>query len=431
MSPMTQTTTITRRTLFGTAGAMGVSGLASGCARGSLTRAAPGPDVTMSSDNPSWNPGFLGAGDVLRDRTGHGIQARGNPDVSSYQQIVRTAARTDATTDIVKWWNGYRLRDVARSGIFAEMTTIWDRAEQKGLVDPKLRESFSHEGTPYAVPTYQAYYAMFYSRPAFEQLGLTAPETWDDFIAVAEELRDAGIVPIISGGIDTWEALVWFQQILNGLDPAFYTELTEGRASYLDATAVEAMEIWVDMYERGLFSSADADTNDLPGRFGEATAGMNLYGTWNGNSFVSAGLEDVFDLFLVPSVDPSTPLTVVTESGALAVAANAHKRDEALEVADAWLETEVQQAWLDFLGDLSANPAALSPIPVVQRIGAEVADRGAGIAIRYWEASPPVMVEGNVQELGAFMAHPSSETARTALQRMQKRADDEWKRWEL
>lgn len=417
--------------MFSAIGATGAAVALSGCARGTLTSAVPGPDVTMNSDNPDWSPGFESAGKTLRSRTGHGIQTRANPDVSSYQQIVRTSARTDATTDLVKWWNGYRLRDVARSGIFAPMTEIWDRAEERKLVSPELRESFSHDGTPYAVPIYRSYYPMFYSRPAFDDLGLEVPTDWDSFIAVAEELRDAGIVPIVSGGVDTWEALVWFQQLVNGLDPAFYTALCEGEASYLDDPAVEAMEIWVDMYERDLFSAPDAKTNDLPGRFEASTVGMNLYGTWNASAFVEAGLEDAFGLFVVPPVDPSAPTTILTESGALAVADNAHKKDEATAVAEAWLDTKVQQVWVDFLGDLSANPAAVSPIPAVQELGETVADNDIGLAIRYWEASPPVMVEGNVQDLGAFMAAPSSATARTTLRRMQERADAEWRRWGL
>lgn len=432
MSVTTRSTAIDRRAFFRLTGTMGGAALLSSCARGSLTGAAPGPDVTLSNDNPTWAQGFLDAGEMLRDRVGHGLSPRAVPDVSSYQQVVRMSARTDSTTDLVKWWNGYRLRDVARSGIFADLSSAWDTAEGRGWVDPMLRESFSYDGIPYAVPLYQSFYAVFYSKPAFDGLGLSAPETWEDFLAVAEELRDGGITPIASGGAASWEALIWFQQLLNGLDPDFYLDLTEGRAAYTDDTAVEAMELWAEMYDRELFSAPDLSVQDVPGRFADGTLGMNLYGTWNANTYVQAGLEsDVWGLFLLPAVDASAPPAVVTESGAMAVAENAHKRSEALEVAGEWLQTDVQQSWVDFLGDLSANLGALPMIEQVQDLAAEVEELEPLLATRYWEASPPVLVEGNVQELGAFMAGPSSAMARQTLTRMQARAEVEWEMWSL
>ncbi|MFD1718945.1 ABC transporter substrate-binding protein [Georgenia deserti] len=425
-------TMIDRRTALRWAGLAGGAALLGSCARGTLTRAAPGPDVTLSNDNPTWAPGFVSAGDVLRDSVGHGLAVRAIPDVSSYQQVVRMSARTDSTTDLVKWWNGYRLRDVARSEIFADLSTAWDSAEAEGWVDPATRESFSYDGTPYAVPLYQSYYAMFYSKPAFDRLGLDVPQTWDEFIAIAEELRDDGVTPLASIGVSTWESLIWFQQLLNGLDPDFYVALTEGRASYTDDTAQQAMSIWVDMYERGLFSSPDLAMGGLPGSFAEGTIGMNLYGTWNANAFVQAGHDDeTFGLFVVPPVVDSAPPAVVTESGALAVAANAHKLDAALGVAGRWLETGVQEAWVGFLNDLSANDDALPPVRPVQDLAAEVARLDPVLATRYWEASPPVLVEGNVQELGAFMAEPTAAMARSTLQRMQERAEAEWEAWSL
>lgn len=423
---------IDRRTLLRLAGSAGGAALLSGCARGTLSRAAPGPDVTLSNDNPTWAPGFESAGEVLREEVGHGLSVRAVPDVSSYQQVIRMSARTDSTTDLVKWWNGYRLQDVARSGIFTDLTEVWDEAEAEGWVDPSIRESFSYNGRPYAVPLYQSYYAMFYSKPAFEEFGLEVPNTWEELIAVAEELRDGGVTPIASIGASTWDALIWFQQILNGLDPDFYVALTEGEVSYTDETAQEAMEIWVDMYDRSLFSSPDMEMNELPARFAEGTIGMNLHGTWSATNFVQAGIdEDAFGLFVVPSAEPSAPLAVVTESGALAVPANAHKKEEAVRVSSGWLRTDVQQAWVDFLNDLSANPEALPRVQPVQELATEIEELDPILATRYWEASPPVLVEDNVQDLGAFMVNPSTSHAREVLQRMQERAESEWELWSL
>lgn len=423
---------VDRRTVLRLGAGLGAAALLSSCARGTLTRAASGVDVTLTNDNPTWAPGFESIGKVLRSRTGHGVSVRAVPDVSGYQQVVRMSARTDSTTDLVKWWNGYRLRDIARSGIFADLSTVWDDAERRGWVSPAARDSFSHDGRPYAIPLHQSYYAIFYSKPAFERLGLTVPRTWDEFIATAEALRDDGVVPIGSGGATTWESLIWFQQLVNGLDPEFYRALTEGEASYTDDTAQEAMALWADLYDRGLFSPPDFAVQEAPGKLAEGSVGMNLYGTWQAASYTQAGLdEETFGLFLLPSADPGAPAAVVTESGALAVSENAHKRSAALAVVGDWLSTDAQQVWVDFLGDVSANAAALPSIQPVRDLARQVEEISPLLATRYWEASPPALIEGNVQELSAFMANPTAASARTTLARMQERADVEWEMWSL
>jgi multiple sugar transport system substrate-binding protein len=157
---------------------------------------------------------------------------------------------------------------------------------------------------------------------------------------------------------------------------------------------------------------------------------MSLGGTFNVNSYTSAGLgaEDV-GLFLVPPVEPGAQPAVVVESAALCVSANAHKHDAAMAVADAWLATEVQKPWVDALGDASANPAALPEGSIVVGLAQEVARVRPRELTRYWEASPPVLVEGNVRDLSAFMVTPTVDNGAATLRRLQDRADAEWEAW--
>lgn len=406
--------------------------LAAGCARGTQTLAAPDGLVTLNNDNATWYTGYEAASRELRKHAGHGLAVRSVPNVSSYQQIIRMSAQTDSTTDLVKWWNGYRLRDVARVGIFDDLTEAWDTAETNGWVDPSLRASFSYAGRPYAMPLYKSYYAMYYSKRAYRQANLELPRSWDDLIRNAAALRDKGIIPIASGGSATWESSIWFQQLLNGLDPDFYTALTTGEASYTDETAREAMRIWVEMYEQELFSAPDFSSSDLPGMLAEGSVGMALHATFNINAFVSADVGgDAYGLFLTPPVNPSANPAVLVESGALAVTANAHKPSAAHQVVGSWLADDVQRAWIGFLNDVSANPSVRSPAAPVRELEREVAQVSPQEAVRYWESSPPVLIEGNVQQLSGFMAQPTMAKANATLRQMQRNAETEWRKWSL
>jgi multiple sugar transport system substrate-binding protein len=420
---------LSRRTLLGLVGAGGLA-WATGCARGSYTRPAPGNVLTLNNDVATWSDAYDAASAALERRTGSSLAVRAVPNQNTYQQIVRMSAQTDATTDLFKWWNGYRLQDIVRGGIVTDLSAAWDHAQEQGWVDPAMRSAFSFDDRAWALPLYKTYYPMFFSRRAFAAAGVTVPTTFAELLEVAGTLRDAGITPIGAPGATTWESIIWFTQLLIGHSPDYYEDVTAGRASYLDDTATAAIELWASMYADGLFSGPDIDAQGFPGKFADGTLGMALGGTFNVNSYTEAGLgaADV-GLFLVPPADPAAQPAVVVESAALCVSANAHKHEQAMAVADAWLSTDVQQAWVDQLGDASANPAALPTGSIVADIARDVGRVGPREVTRYWEASPPVLVEGNVQDLGAFMVTPTVDNGIATLRTMQDRADAEWKAW--
>lgn len=419
-----------RRTLLGLLGAAGLA-WATGCARGTYTRPAPGNVVTLNNDVATWSDAYDAASAVLEQRTGYRMAVRAVPNTSTYQQIVRMSAQTDATTDMFKWWNGYRLQDIARGGIVTDLSAAWDHAEAQGWVDPAMRRAFSFDGRPYALPLYKTYYPMFFSRPAFAAAGVSVPTTFAEFLDVARTLRDAGITPIGAAGASSWESIIWFTQLLIGHGPDFYEDVTAGRASYLDDPAVAAMELWARMYAEGLFSGPDIDGQGFPGMFADGTLAMSLGGTFNVNSYTTAGLGAAdMGMFLLPPADPAAEPAVVVESAALCVSADAHKHEQAMAVADAWLATEVQQAWVDELGDASANPGALPTGSIVADLAQDVARVRPREVTRYWEASPPVLVEGNVRDLSAFMVTPTVDNGMATLRSLQDRADAEWEAWE-
>lgn len=420
---------VSRRTVLAGAG-LGALGALTGCARGTLTRPAPSGVITLNNDNTTWEPGFQAASDVLAERVGLELQIRANPNTSNYQQVVRMSALTDATTDVFKWWNGYRLHELVHGGILTDLSSAWDRAEQEGWVDPELRDSFSEDGVPYGIPLYRSYFAMFYSKALFEEHGLEPPETFSELLEIAHTLRDAGVTPIASTGAGSWQSLIWFQQLLAGLDPDFYEALTEGEASYTDPIAEEAMDLWAEMYSDELFSAPDMEESGVDVQIADGTMGMTLAGTWMANEFRGSGIESSeVGVFQVPTVDPGAEQSIFVESGALCVPANAHKSEEALMVAEEWLATEVQQSWVDFLADASPNPEAIPDDSVVADFAEGIQQEPPRQLIRYWEASPPALIEGNVQDLSSFMVTPTESNARSVLRSMQERAEREWGVW--
>lgn len=421
---------VNRRTALALGGAGLLTTVLASCARGTDTLPSPAGVVTLNSDNPTWGPGYLAASKVLQKRTGYRIQSRSIASVNNYTQIIRMTAQTDSTTDLIKWTNGYRLQDIARADILTDLNDVWDDAIAQKHVDPAQRASFSYEGKAYGVPLYKSYYAVFYSKKAFAKAGVSVPTTFDELLAAAATLKRAGVVPFLSPGATTWEAEIWFMQLVASIDPSYYEAVTTDEASYSDAPAKQAMDVWSKMYADGLFSPPDATSNDLLGMESKGTFGMMLYGTWFANTILAAGLTDSdIGLFRVPPLEPSTPPAIFVESGSLSVPVKAHRRQAAVDVAKNWLDTDVQDAWVGFLGDTSPNPAALPKSNLVKTLAADVTAVRPKQLVRYWEASPTPLIEGNVQDLGSFMVNPTASNGLSTLRSMQKRAGSEWKIW--
>lgn len=425
-----------RRSLMWVAAGAAAAVVTAGCATGSETAggegtAADADSVVLIGDRADFVDSYAAADEELRAATGYGLQARNVPSTENYQQVVRSSLSTESSADIVKWWSGYRLQDLARGGQLEGLDAEWDRAVEEGWVNPDTRDSFAYDGTVYAVPMYKSYWVIFYNTAVYDELGLEVPTTWEQFESNAEAIRDAGITPLFATQSESWMSFIWFEEILSKLDPDFYVQLTQGEASYLDPPAREAMAIWADWYARGFFTAPDTAWDNEPALFREGEVAMVPMGTWRNAAFADAGLtEEDYDAFVLPTVQEGTQPSVIIESGVFAVPSQAPNADAARELLGAWLSPEVQEVWSAGIGDTSANPGVVNDDAVLSSVSAQVAELEPVELERYWESGPPTLVEGNVNDLGAFMVDPTEENAEVVLTAMQERADQEWAAWE-
>ena len=62
------------------------------------------------------------------------------------------------------------------------------------------------EGT-YSVPYVANAAGILYNRDMFEEHGWKIPETWDELLALCDEIKAEGILPFYMGYKDTWTCL--------------------------------------------------------------------------------------------------------------------------------------------------------------------------------------------------------------------------------
>lgn len=143
-----------------------------------------------------------------------------------------------------------------------------------------------------------------YNVNAFEKLGFTEPpKTMDELYEIIEKTKEDGqMIPGIGlGAKDGYTCRDIFMGIVNQMAPGKIYEAINGEKSFTDEEFVEAMNIWKEMWDKGLFADGSLGTSlypDLNDNFMKAGIdNANYYtmiscGTWHGSSMTKKQIED-------------------------------------------------------------------------------------------------------------------------------------------
>src|SRR5690606_4508940 len=98
---------------------------------------------------------------------------------------------------------------------------------------------------PFATQTLQ----MFYNKTLFDELGLEEPTTWDEFIALNEQLLAEGVTPMALGAKDPWVLPIFSDIIGAGRYGAtdFEAAVLSGEKDFTDADYVASLQLVADM----------------------------------------------------------------------------------------------------------------------------------------------------------------------------------------
>jgi multiple sugar transport system substrate-binding protein len=211
--------------------------------------------------------------------------------------------------------------------------------------------SSAEDGSQIFVPTNYYWWGVFYRKSAFAECGVEPAETWDDFLALCEELQGQGVDPLTMGtGGTPWVAAGWFDYLnlrVNG--PEYHRQLLAGEHSF-DSPEVEAVMVeyaklipFIDPNGRS-YSWQDAVTPLVQKR-----AGMYLIGAFVTQAFPEEDVEDV-DFFRVPILDPSLPVGEEAPTDGYFAAANSQNPAGAKELLSYLAQPDSQQQFIELAG---------------------------------------------------------------------------------
>ena len=244
---------------------------------------------------------------------------------------------------------------------FLDSDLLMDISDYEGLdsikqtyldIDKEL-EFVPTEGV-YAVPYMANAAGILYNKDIFEEHGWTIPTTWDELMALCEDIQAAGLQPFYFGFRDTWTCLAPWNAISVDLAPTdLCAQVNRGETTFTEnyREVAEKTRALLDYAQDDPFAY---NYNDACTAFARGEAVMYPIGSYAVPQIQQVNPDMNIDSFVMPASNNAEE-NVLNSGNDLqfSVMANCEHKEEAYEVLDFLMEDETVQ---DYINDQNAVP---------------------------------------------------------------------------
>lgn len=246
-----------------------------------------------------------------------------NPNITVTQNVVpdaltvlmTRAATNDIPEVLMHWPTDSQFVQFAQQG----RLKVLDDTEALGNVMENYQDAVKFEdGHTYCIPFSGNFMGVFYDVDKFEEAGYEIPATWDELIALAEDIKGKGEVAFMFPDKDAW-TLSQLQSNILGKDRAdsseFYDQMDAGETTFQDdELTVQSWEKVLQLHEYSQGDTLSLGYDQCISDFATGTGYMFIQGSWAAPSIEAANPDKNFDMFPMPndSGDIQQPLGLDT-----------------------------------------------------------------------------------------------------------------------
>ncbi|MGH3440669.1 MAG: ABC transporter substrate-binding protein [Nitriliruptorales bacterium] len=255
------------------------------------------------------------------------------------------------------------VRLFAGQGFLLPIDDLYEEWLADGSYTESLRDVGSADGTAYGAWFKGNVNGLIWYRPdELEALGVSVPESWDDFTAALDASEQAGQDAITVGGADGWPLTQWSDAVLARVaGPDAFLGLQQGSVSWDDPRVVEAFEVFAGIIgdhfpatalDRGFVDSTCALV-DGSATFQNQGAFISLVAPGECDSSLTLG-EDL-NFFRLPDHDASVGTAEFISGDLFAIAKDTPNPDAAKELVRYLGSAEAQEIWAARGGFVAPN----------------------------------------------------------------------------
>jgi multiple sugar transport system substrate-binding protein len=299
---------MTRRGLLAAAGVGGLTAVTGlGAARASAGRLPASYRRTLAETvtlgSYETGPGIKALAAATKKFTQNtGINVKTNTvDHNTFQNQINSYLQGNPD-DVFTWFAGYRMQFFAQKGLATPIDDVWKALTPQ--MPPSIKAaSTGLDGHQYLVPNKNYPWAVYYRKSLWKKNGYKAPKTWDQFIALAKQMKTDGLTPIAFTDKDGWPAMGTFDILnmrINGYE--FHINLMAGKEAWDGPQAKAVFKQWAELLPYYSAGALGLTWQDGATQLENNQAGMFLLGGFVVSNFKPANQGDV-DFFPFPEIN--------------------------------------------------------------------------------------------------------------------------------
>ena len=204
-------------------------------------------------------------------------------DTDGIKDNCKTATQSGSMPSMWFNWGGALGQYYVDEGVTYDITDYLDEHGLTETINSGALSLCQLSGTTAGYPTSYNVLGMFYRTDIFEQYGIEVPTTMDEFTAACATLKENGITPLTTAGLNGWHVMRLIEQFIEYEAGAeLHDELQALTASWDCDAVVNALTTYQEYCQAGYFPDGfvTASPDDVYIAFAQGICAMDIQGQW-------------------------------------------------------------------------------------------------------------------------------------------------------
>lgn len=206
-------------------------------------------------------------------------------------------------------------------------------------------------GVPYALNAS----GVIYNKDIFEELGLSIPKTWDEFLGLAQAVQDNGITPFYFTLKESWTSLPAWNTIASTLVSSDYFKKVNSKETTFNEIYSETTDKIMKLMKYGHSDNFGVGYNDGNTAFANGESAMYLQGSYAIPAILTVNPDLNLGMFPLPASNNEEENKLVSGVDVyFAITKDSKNKEESIRFINFLLEEENAKTYIDEQSAFSA-----------------------------------------------------------------------------
>ena len=226
-------------------------------------------------------------------------------DTDGIKDACKVAASSKTMPNMWFNWGGSLGGFYAENGLTYDLTQYAEENKWSEKFTQTSMDLCTLDGKLCGYPTSYNVLGIYYRKDIFEQYGIEVPTTFEDFEAACATLKENGITPITTAGLNGWHTMRFVELLIEHYAGSeLHDKMNTFDESYDNDAVVQALAKYQEFCDKGYFPDGflTQDPNDTLIGMANGQCAMDIQGQWQDGKIIQEGLEmDQYGVFAFPS----------------------------------------------------------------------------------------------------------------------------------